>query len=214
MVEPEQVRAYAEADFAEPHDRMIGLLREKLPELPAAGRALDLGCGAGDIARRFANAYPGWCVHGVDGSATMLEIARDMTDAAGLAARVTYAEVFLPAPPPAEPRFDLVFSNSLLHHLDDPAVFWSALREWAGVEARAFVMDLLRPPTPEVAERFVRLYAAGEPEVLQTDFRNSLFAAFEIPEIEAQLARAGLDHLGLEVVSDRHFIAWGNPGAS
>jgi len=209
MVEEEQVRAYAEADFAEPHDHLIALLREKLPDLPATGVALDLGCGAGDVSRRFANALPGWRVHGIDGSPTMLRIARDMTAAAGLAGRVTFEEVLLPAAPPAGIRYDLIFSNSLLHHLADPDVFWSALRDWAGPGGRVFVMDLLRPPTRAVAEEFVRLYAADEPAVLQTDFFNSLLAAFEEHEIAAQLARAGLGQLQVKVVSDRHCIVWG-----
>ena len=209
MIEEEQVRAYAGADFAEPHDHLIALLREKLDDLPETGIALDLGCGAGDISRRFANALPGWRVHGIDGSPTMLRIAGDMTAAAGLADRVTFEEVLLPAAPPDGVRYDLVFSNSLLHHLADPDVFWSAVRDWAGPGGRVFVMDLLRPPTREVAEEFVRLYAADEPALLQTDFFNSLRAAFEEPEITAQLERAGLGQLQVEVVSDRHCIAWG-----
>jgi cyclopropane fatty-acyl-phospholipid synthase-like methyltransferase len=213
MLDPEQVRAYAEADFAAPHDHMIALLRERLDYLPAAGTALDLGCGAGDISRRFADALPGWRVHGIDGSPTMLELAQDMTAAAGLAARVSFGQVLLPAPPPHGARYDLVFSNSLLHHLADPRVFWSALREWGGPGVPVFVMDLLRPRTRELAEEFVRLYAADEPEVLQTDFFNSLLAAFDRPEVESQLALSGLGELRFEVVSDRHFIAWGRvPG--
>lgn len=209
MIEADQVRAYAEADFAEPHDHMVALLRERLADLPAAGVALDLGCGAGDISRRVANALPAWRVHGIDGSPAMLRIARDMTAAAGLADRITFEEVLLPAVPPAGIRYDLVFSNSLLHHLADPAVFWSALSDWAKPGGRVFVMDLLRPATRATAEEFVRLYAADEPEVLQTDFFNSLLAAFEADEIETQLADAGLGQLRVEVVSDRHCIVWG-----
>lgn len=212
MVDDAQVRAYAEADFAEPHDHMLSLLRERFPALPPTGIALDLGCGAGDIARRFAAAFPGWRVHGIDGSRQMLQFARDMTAAAGLADRVSFGEVRLPAQPPRPTRYDIVFSNSLLHHLADPGVFWSSVRDWAGAAGRVFVMDLVRPASREVAEEFVRLYAADEPEILQTDFFNSLLAAFETGEIEAQLDRAGLGHMPVEVVSDRHCIVWGVVG--
>ncbi len=51
--------------------------------------------------------------------------------------------------------------------------------------------------------------AGEEPEVLRTDFFNSLLAAYRPSEVEEQLERAGLDPLSLEVVSDRHFIVWG-----
>jgi len=213
MVEEEQVRAYAAADFAEPHDQLVALLRQKFHDLPPTGVAVDIGCGAGDISRRFAKALPGWHVHGIDGSPTMLRIARDMTTAAGLAERVTFEEVLLPAAPPDRFRYDLVFSNSLLHHLADPDTFWSALRDWGAPGGRVFVMDLLRPPTREAASQFVRLYSADEPEVLQTDFFNSLLAAFEEHEIAAQLARARLGRLQIEVVSDRHCIVWGTTSA-
>ena len=73
-------------------------------------------------------------------------------------------------------------------------------------------MDLLRPADRATAKKFVSMYAADEPDVLQTDFFNSLLAAFEVDEIGAQLARAGLGHLPLEVVSDRHVVVWGVVG--
>ena len=93
MVDEAQVRAYAEADFAEPHEQMVSLIRDRFRDLPSTGSALDLGCGAGDISRRFATALPGWRVHGIDGSPQMLRFARDMTEAAGLADRVTFDEL-------------------------------------------------------------------------------------------------------------------------
>lgn len=213
MLDPEQVRAYAHADFDEPHDRFIGLLLEKLAELPAQGGALDLGCGAGDISRRFARALAGWRVDGLDGSPAMLAIAREMTIDAGLNARIEYHEVRLPAPPSEDGGYELIFSNSLLHHLADPGVFWSTIRDWSEALGAVFVMDLLRPPSRERVAELVRRYADSEPEILRTDFHNSLLAAFEIGEVEAQLEQADLEHLQIEVVSDRHFIVWGAAGA-
>jgi len=210
MLDEAQVLAYAEADFAEPHDHLINLLLERFPDLPESPAALDLGCGAGDISRRFASALPQATVHGVDGSPAMLEIARRMTREEGLEQRVTFAEVLLPAPPPAGVGCDLIFSNSLLHHMADPHAFWGTVRNWAGASGRVFVMDLLRPPSQEVAAEIVSRYSGSEPEVLRTDFFNSLCAAFEVSEVEAQLDRAGLGSLQIETVSDRHFIAWGS----
>ena len=56
-------------------------------------------------------------------------------------------------------------------------------------------------------------YAAGEPEILQRDFRASLHAAFTPREIEAQLRDAELDWLDVIVVSDRHLVVSGQrPG--
>ena len=211
MDDPAQARAYAAADFAEPHARFVALLRERLRELPERGSALDLGCGPGDPTLRLARALPGWRLDGVDGSASMLGLAREAAAAAGLAARVRFHAGRLPAAPATLDgrRFDLVFSNSLLHHLPDPPVLWESVRRFAAPGAAVFVMDLLRPPSIEAARALVERHAADEPEVLRRDFFHSLCAAYRPDEVAAQLKRAGLDALACEVVSDRHWIAWG-----
>jgi len=207
MLDDAQVRAYAEADFEEPHSHFMALLADRIGTPGPAGWALDLGCGAGDISRRFASAYPGWRIDGVDGSATMLAVARAMTPGQ---APIRYRETLLPAPAP-ERRYDLIFSNSLLHHLADPAVLWATIRDWSNEPCRIFVMDLLRPPDRKTARALVEQYAAGEPDVLRHDFLHSLLAAYTAAEIRAQVRTARLPLRG-EIVSDRHVIAWGDVG--
>jgi SAM-dependent methyltransferase len=211
MEDPAQARAYAAADFSEPHERFVALLRARLPALAPAGRALDLGCGPGDPTLRLARALPGWEIDGVDGSPAMLALAREAAERAGLAARVRFHRARLPDAEPALAalRFDLVCSNSLLHHLADPAVLWQAVRRFAAPSAAVFVMDLLRPHSAEAARERVERYAANEPELLRRDFFHSLCAAYRTDEVAAQLAAAGLGALRLEVVSDRHWIGYG-----
>jgi len=204
-----QARAYAEADFAEAHGRCIELLREALPGLGREGRALDLGCGPGDVTIRFARAFPGWWVDGVDGSAAMLRFGRTAVGRAGLADRVSLSQAYLPDGRVPGEAYDLVFSNSLLHHLAEPQVLWSSVRRWGAQGGHAFVMDLLRPESRAQAQGLVEAYAGGEPEVLRCDFFNSLLAAYRVAEVETQLAAAGLGHLTVRQVSDRHLIVWG-----
>jgi trans-aconitate methyltransferase len=208
MSDAEQARAYAAADFSEPHDRFVQLLAERLYGLPESGLAADLGCGPGDIAFRFARRFPGWTLDAVDGSAAMLALGRRAAAERGLAGRVRFLERRLPSAAPGTP-YALLFSNSLLHHLSDPAVLWSTLRQWGSPGSAAFAMDLLRPASRADAEALVARYAAAEPEVLRRDFLHSLLAAYRPDEVRAQLERAGLARLQLEVVSDRHFIVWG-----
>ena len=86
MDDEAQAQAYAAADFAEPHDRFVSLLRETLPALAPRGCALDLGCGPADVTLRFARAFPGWRVDGIDGSAAMLNLGRAAVAASGLKA--------------------------------------------------------------------------------------------------------------------------------
>lgn len=214
MTAAEQVAAYAGADFSEPHDRFVRLLSERLSDLPTTGHAVDLGAGPCDIAIRFARAYETWTIDAVDGSHAMLDAAVPHLARAGLSSRIARHRLLLPCEPPGQRRYDLVFSNSLLHHLSDPVVLWSEVRRWTRPDGAVFVMDLLRPANREDARRLVDDHAAGEPEVLRTDFYNSLLAAYRPDEVRAQLSLAGLANLALEVVSDRHWIAWGRVSAA
>ncbi len=209
MLDPEQVEAYARADFAAPHGQFIELLRARLGPLPERGVALDLGCGPGDIAFRFLRAHPQWRVDALDGSPTMIAMARAQAAAAGLRDSIEFFESVLPAGAPARHSYDLIFSNSLLHHLAEPAVLWSSIRRWSGLASAVFVMDLMRPASAADARALTDRYAAGEPQVLRRDFYRSLLAAYRPGEVAAQLATAALEHLAIEVVSDRHFIVWG-----
>jgi len=184
-----QCRAYAEADFSEAHDLFIALLAEKHPRLAEQGVALDLGCGNGDVSRRFLRAHPGWTLVGLDGSPEMLAWAQKQCRSAGLSSRAR-------------------FVKALLHHLPQPAALWDALAQ-AADGTPVFVMDLLRPQSEAAAAALRDRYAANAPEILRRDFHNSLRAAYQLPELRAQLAAAGLPHLSLQPASDRHWIAWG-----
>ena len=115
----------------------------------------------------------------------------------------------MPICPAPRSRYDLILSNSLLHHLRDPAVLWQSLRRWAAPDAAVFVVDLKRPASIAAARQLVETYAAGEPEVLRRDFYNSLLAAYRSDEVRAQLTAAGLEHLTVDEVSDRHLAVVG-----
>jgi cyclopropane fatty-acyl-phospholipid synthase-like methyltransferase len=209
MNEASQACAYAEADFAEPHNHCIELLRNSLPELPPTGLALDLGCGPGDIAIRFARAFLGWKVDGVDGSTAMLHYGKAAVRQAGLSDRIQLVESYLPEGDAPHSVYDLIFSNSLLHHLTEPRILWQSIHRWSRPNTSIFMMDLMRPDTSATAAELVDRYAANEPEVLRRDFYNSLLAAYTLQEVQTQLAQAQLAHLSIKSVSDRHLIVWG-----
>ena len=209
MDDAAQARAYAEADFEEPHDAFVDLLRDRLPGLAPSGVALDLGCGPGDVTYRFAAALPGWRVDGIDGSEPMIVLARQDARAEAVGERARFACVRLPEGAPPGARYDLVFSNSLLHHLADPMHLWEAIARNAAPGGRFFVMDLLRPGSRARATELVDQYAAGEPDVLRHDFHASLLAAYRVDEVEAQIARSKLPPAAVEAVSDRHLVAHG-----
>lgn len=210
MEEEEQVIAYAEADFSEPHNRFIELFNEKFPHIDVRNWVLDLGCGPGDISFRFAEAFPNCKVVGLDGSICMLEYAnKRLAGSPGFSGRVEFVLGLLPYAVLPQKEYATVISNSLLHHLPDPQIFWTYIKQWAQPGGRIFVMDLMRPEAMSVAKDFVERYVSDEPEILQRDFYNSILAAFTVEEIRQQLETAGLDSLSVQAVSDRHLIVWG-----
>ncbi|ADJ27376.1 class I SAM-dependent methyltransferase [Nitrosococcus watsonii] len=209
MDDKTQARAYAEADFSEPNSHFIELLRGAFPADALSGYVLDLGCGPGDITLRVARAWPSCIVHGVDGAAAMLHYGQQAVSKTRLKARVKFVHGRLPAVRLPRKQYDVLISNSLLHHLLEPAILWNCLKRYGVRGAPVFIMDLCRPATRSEAVALVDQYAADEPEILQRDFFNSLLAAFKPEELQEQLAQAGLDSLEVVVVSDRHLVISG-----
>jgi ubiquinone/menaquinone biosynthesis C-methylase UbiE len=95
MDDPAQARAYAGADFSEPHNHFIELFVQRFGDTHP-GTVLDLGCGPGDICRRFASTFLDCRIHAVDGSGPMLELGESATRKQGLQHRVEYFLARLP----------------------------------------------------------------------------------------------------------------------
>ncbi len=207
MEDEDQVIAYAQADFDLPHTDFIQRLTAFIDNPEFSGAALDLGCGPGDISCRFAGVFPLSKVHAVDGSQAMLDHAKSALPA-DFTQRINFITGYLPDVTLPQSGYEIIFSNSVLHHLPDPQALWQTVKRYAEPGARIIIMDLLRPATLEAAQKMVQDYAANEPEILQRDFYHSLLAAFSIEEISAQLAQAGLD-LHIEQISDRHVFITG-----
>lgn len=110
--------------------RDLGILDRVLawPEFPRAGRLLELGCGAGNIAIHLARR--GWDVHGVDISPTAVDWARDTAAGAGVACSFEVGDV-LALPGCADGSFDVVLDGHCLHCIigdDRPRFFATARR--------------------------------------------------------------------------------------
>ncbi len=98
-------------------------------DLAAAGTVLDLGCGTGVAARGIA-AVPGFRgrVVGVDPSAPMIEAARRIAAAAGLADRVRFEVGDGRRLDLAGASFDAVVAQTLISHVTDAAAVLNEAR--------------------------------------------------------------------------------------
>ena len=209
MTDESQALAYAQADFEDVNQGFVERYRASFPK-GVGGKMVDLGCGPADIPVRFARALPGYSITAVDGSEAMVLLAQQAVIAAGVADRVQVHRARLPMLPLPLQSFDAVVSNSLLHHIPDPFVFWNELVRLGKPGATVLIMDLFRPESPARAREIVEKYAAREAPVLKEDFYHSLCAAFTLREVRSQIRSRGLGGFVCELASDRHWVVWGH----
>jgi trans-aconitate methyltransferase len=207
MEDAQQVTAYANADFTQPHNEFIQRLANLVNPAEFAGDALDLGCGPGDISRRFLQAYPLARLDAVDGAKPMLDYGKKLTSEK-LLIRLNFILGKLPTVNLPQHKYDLILSNSLLHHLPKPEILWTTITTYSQPGTKVAIMDLTRPPSTAAAKQLVARYAADEPPILQHDFYHSLLAAFTAQEIKSQLAEAQLP-FDVATISDRHVFISG-----
>jgi ubiquinone/menaquinone biosynthesis C-methylase UbiE len=198
----EEAAAYAEADFEEVNEAFVEDLLEVAGDATAIS-IVDLGCGPGDIPRRIREARPAWRVVAVDASRPMLRLGRSA------APEVRFVQADAKALPFPSATFDLVLSNSILHHVSDPVVFWRAAVAAARPGGLLFVRDLMRPDSPESAQDLVDIYAETASPLLRESFFRSLLAAYTLGEVRHQLKTAGISGMTVRAASDRHVDVFG-----
>jgi len=206
MDDEEQASAYAQADFSSSNQMFVdGFLADCDP---GCANVLDIGCGPADIPIRLVRGRPSVHITAVDASDAMVHLAQKAVQQAGLAQQITLVKGCVPGLSLADAAFDAIVSKDLLHHLPDPLVLWEETKRLTRGRTRVYVMDLFRPETRQDARDIVESVSADETEILQSDFYNSLLAAFTTDEIEEQLRRANLD-LEVSTVSERHLLIKG-----
>lgn len=210
MLEPEQVKAYANADFDEPHSMFIEFFKKCFSVKMPSGNILDLGCGPGDITFRFAREFRNTKIDAVDGSEPMIGYAKKILNKRSeFIERIDFYRSMIEDFRPQR-RYDFIISNSLLHHMNEPCKFWSAVAENSDSGTCVFIMDLVRPAEVADAANLVKMYASGEPEILKKDFFNSLIASFTPSEVRKQLQNAGITGFKVVAAGDRHQYIYGS----
>jgi ubiquinone/menaquinone biosynthesis C-methylase UbiE len=192
-------------------DFLAALVDADFAARPASCRVLDLGTGTAQIPielvrqARTRNVADRLEITAVDLAAEMLALAKQNVAAAGMTAAIRLERLdakTLPYPPG---RFSAVMSNSIVHHIPEPA---EALAEAVRVTAAGgllFFRDLLRPPSEAELARLVELYAGGEKESQIQLFAQSLRAALTVEELRAIVKQFGFDPATVQATSDRHW---------
>lgn len=203
MEEEAQVLAYSNADFTKSTQSFVQFIQQE--NLSSLRSMVDLGCGPADVDIALAKAFPQASILAIDGSAAMIRTAREKVASAKLSDRIELLRGRLPNLPVQNRHFDVLLSKDLLHHIPDPANFWREVERLATKSTSIFVMDLIRPHSKVDARNVVESVAGKEPEILKTDFYNSLLAAFTLEEIRHQLQKSRLE-FRIKTLGGRHFV--------
>lgn len=174
---------------------------------PEAGFILDAGTGTARIPILIAKQRSQWHITGIDLSANMLLIGNQHLQNEGLQEQIKLEQVDakrLPYPPE---YFDMVISNSIVHHLPDPLPFFQELKRVLKPEGAIFIRDLMRPVDEGEVDYYVEQYATDCNDHQKKLFRDSLFAAFTLDEIIEMIEAAGLNDVRVYQSSDRHWTA-------
>lgn len=174
---------------------------------PVFGNVLDAGTGTARIPIAMSAIRPQWKLTCIDLSANMLKVAAQNVERADARSQISLELIDAKEMPYPENYFDMVISNSIIHHLPDPVTFLQEVRRVLKPQGAIFLRDLFRPETLEIRDNLVKLYAGDCNAHQQQLFSDSLQAAFTLDEIETIVQNAGLDGLRIYESSDRHWTA-------
>ena len=211
MDTPEEACDYDAMDHSEVNARFVAdFLRAHGP--CRGGVLLDVGTGPARIPIALGRADPDARVIAVDLAEAMLALARRNVEEAGLSDRVLCERSDAKALPFLDEHFEAVVSNSIVHHIPDPA---PALAEMVRVLAPGgtlFVRDLARPVDRDEVSRLVATYAGVESESARGLFEASLNAALTLKEMQEFARALRLPPEGVALTSDRHWTwTWHRP---
>jgi ubiquinone/menaquinone biosynthesis C-methylase UbiE len=173
-------------------------------------RILDTGTGTAQIPIEFCNRSSGWNVRAIDLAGEMLRLAEVNVRAAGLSTRISLEQVDSKKLPYESGSFDAVMSNSIVHHIPEPASVFSEMSRVVKPGGLLFVRDLLRPDDQKTLEDLVQTYAGDENAHQQKMFRESLGAALTVAEVRELITECGISPDDVRQTTDRHWTlaAW------
>jgi ubiquinone/menaquinone biosynthesis C-methylase UbiE len=135
----------------------------------------------------------------------MLVVARANVDAAGFSNSIRLVRADCKRLADQSAAYDVVMSNSIVHHIPEPADVLAELWRVLKPGGLLFVRDLMRPDDEATLDHLVTTYAGTANDHQQQMFRDSLHAALNLEEIRHLLSRIGVVADAVRATSDRHW---------
>ncbi len=210
VLEPEVMDTWEDAveydsmDFTEVNGAFAQLAVELGTQ---AGLVLDVGTGTSRIPIIIAQMRPQWQIWAIDLSENMLKVGAQNVEDAGLQEQIKLEWVDGKQMPYPDSMFDMVISNSIVHHLPDPLPFFREVKRLLKPGGGILLRDLIRPADVATMDALVARIS-GEYNQYQTQlFRDSLHAALTLDEVNQMVLDAGLSGVRVYQSSDIHWTA-------
>jgi ubiquinone/menaquinone biosynthesis C-methylase UbiE len=181
---------------------------------PPEGIVLDAGTGTARIPILMVQRRPALHIWAIDLSENMLKVGEKNVEEAGVSHSVKLKKVDAKTLPYSENCFDMVVSNSIIHHLPDPLLFLKEVNRVTKPTGGIFIRDLFRPADVKTMEDLTQKYAGDANEYQQKLYCDSLHASLTIEEMRKLVEEAGLEGVVVVQSSDRHLSAeraWRQP---
>lgn len=166
---------------------------------------LDVGTGTAQIPIELCLRSPTADVVAIDLAEHMLELGRMNVHRAGFETRIRLQRENARAMSYGDDAFAAVISNSIVHHIPEPAFVFGEIVRVCRPGGTLFIRDLLRPKDDDTLHRLVDTYAAGANDHQRRLFGDSLHAALTVEEVQALVAARGFDPATVRATSDRHW---------
>lgn len=166
---------------------------------------LDLGTGTALIPLVLCEYMPAARVVAVDYAGEMLRVARRNIIAGDVRDRITLVRADGKRLPFHDGSFPQVISNSIVHHLPEPALVFAEAWRVLRPGGLAFFRDLFRPPDAATLQDLVERYAGDATPYQKKMFADSLHAALTVEEVREIVVSLGFGKKCVRASSDRHW---------
>jgi ubiquinone/menaquinone biosynthesis C-methylase UbiE len=174
---------------------------------PQSGLVLDAGTGTARIPILICQKCPQLQIIASDLSKNMLLIASKNVEQAGLQKQISLELADSKQLPYQDGQFDMVISNSIVHHLPDPLPFFLEIKRVLKPNGAIFIRDLFRPTDEATMNALVDSIGDDYDEHQKMLFRDSLHAAFTLNEVKEIVQNAGLERVKVYQSSELHWTA-------
>lgn len=212
ILEPEVMDDELEA---EEYDRMdftdvntdFATLASKLGDSNSQIKVLDIGTGTAHIPLILSEIRPQWQMIGVDLADSMLKLGQKNLELAGKSAQISLQLIDGKKMPYEDDSFDLVITNSLVHHIPNPLDLFLEIDRVVKVDGSILIRDLLRPNSIAEIEQIVQKANLDYSPRQKQLFFDSLHAALTLAEIEEIVHQVGWHNAQVYQSSSRHWTA-------